>query len=445
MRPGLRLASRTLRSLLPSGPNATPPAPSPLPSTRLDGTNGHAADHGPGTIDSQSRLWGSTRLARHALGLPDRAGAGHALMMIGWPLHPLGFARVATHAPGSPDRVGAVVAALMAMGLSRVEATELVTRKPRLAAYNSMGLLGAKAEWLKRELGLSGPRFRKVVMWYPEVLIKSIQHNLAPKVALLRRMGYSKEQMNYMVWSCPSILGQDLESRIEELRKYLVSDIQVPSETFWKTLAKQPRMLSISIHSMQAKVAYILSLGVPAEKVGRLISRHPNVLCYSIEKTMRPSMGWFMAVGVHGDALGTIALQEPAVFGYSTETLSGKHEYLKELGIRDDELAVLYRKCPRLLGFALKGPLMQEKLDFVGQTLGLSVRDALARWPFVMGLSLERRLRPRSLFLKSGGFTITINNFATVYSVSDQKFDRQYSKLCQTSYLEFLDRQGRLQ
>ena len=81
---------------------------------------------------------------------------------------------------------------------------------------------------------------------------------------------------------------------------------------------------------MQPRVNYLLNLGVKQEDVGKIITKHPQILEYRVEQTMQPKYEYLVRE-LHGSVTNIIDF--PAYFGYSLEgRIKPRHEFLKTKG-----------------------------------------------------------------------------------------------------------------
>ena len=116
----------------------------------------------------------------------------------------------------------------------------------------------------------------------------------------------------------------------------------------------------------------------------------------------------------------------PNVLQLSEELLGRKMEFLKSMGLSQEEVIYMMSKAPTV--FKLSMELLGRKIEFLMKEAGCGKIDVV-RNPVLLGLSLEKRLIPRNLvrkLLNSKEFPVKNLSFATFTKLSDERFVEKF-------------------
>eukprot|EP00667_Euglena_gracilis_P014072 EG_transcript_14562 len=268
----------------------------------------------------------------------------------------------------SRERLEAVVAHLEAL---HVDVRRVVSHQPSLLAMDPRSL-EKKVQWMQSR----GLDVARVVNVYSGVLGHRTT-SLEAKMALIAALGDAAEIINRR----PVMLRIALNR---------LADHAATGQNN-STMPEQLNGLSASLrtHSKSA-MHYLQSLGLDS----RLKSKYPQLLYAPIGK-IEETVSYLEACGTN---VRRILRDKPSIFGYRLERLKEKVAFLEENGL---DVARHLWTTPSVLGFSVDQKL-RPILRFVLEDMGRS-RAEVDRFPLLWHFSLEKRVRPRFLYLQSLG------------------------------------------
>jgi hypothetical protein len=144
--------------------------------------------------------------------------------------------------------------------------SKLVKRLPSVLCYSIDDNLEPKIAWLKKRLGLDDEAIGKLVKTKPAVLGYSIEQNLEPKLEWLqKRLALDDASLSDVVRRMPSVLGLNIETNMEPTITFyedcLGSDAAI---TF---IVNSPRVLNSSLEKrLKPRLAECQEAGIPIDK-----------------------------------------------------------------------------------------------------------------------------------------------------------------------------------
>eukprot|EP00741_Cyanophora_paradoxa_P010043 tig00000157_g9728.t1 len=164
---------------------------------------------------------------------------------------------------------------------------------------------------------------------------------------------------------------------------------------------KYPRIVMLSTRSVTPKVAFLQGLGLRGDALVRTLRRWPQILSCSLEGKIVPALRALQAAGLARADLLAVIRQKPALLGLSVERrLAPRIEALRRAGFEGPLLTRVLKSAPGILERRLEETL-PAKLAFLLER-GYTLSD-VAAMPVALTTSLERRVRPRLLFLEARG------------------------------------------
>ena len=118
--------------------------------------------------------------------------------------------------------------------------------------------------------------------------------------------------------------------------------------------------------------------------ISKVVTRHPNILAYSIEDTLQPHV-----------------------------------DYLKELGVTD--IGKVVTKLPQILALSIEGNL-EPTVDYLTNECYATISD-IEQNPALVGYSLDKRIKPRHAFLQTKGVEVGYDiTVGTMLVPNDRRF-----------------------
>ncbi|CAL5349021.1 unnamed protein product [Camellia sinensis] len=140
-------------------------------------------------------------------------------------------------------------------------------------------------------------------------------------------------------------------------------------------------------------VDFLYEMGLSAESVGKILTRCPHIISYSVEDKLRPTTEYFRSLGVD---VALLLHRSPQTFGLSIEAnLKPVTEFFLERGYNIEDVATMISRYGALC-------------------------ILLACWIY-FGYSLDERIKPRYAIVTESGVRLLLNQ---VLSLSDGEFDK---------------------
>ena len=199
-----------------------------------------------------------------------------------------------------------------------------------------------------------------------------------------------------------------------------------------KVVTKHPQILHYSIEdNLQPNVEYLEKLGVT--DIAKVVTRHPPILAYSIEDKKKPTVDYLKKLGVTD--IGKVVTRHPQILSYSIEdTLQPHVDYLKELGVTD--IAKVVTRHPPILALSIEDNL-KPTVEYLTNECYATISDIEKR-PALVSYSLDKRIKPRHAFLQTKGVEVGYDiTVGTMLKVDDKKFAEQTAKSDYDEWMSF--------
>lgn len=182
----------------------------------------------------------------------------------------------------------------------------------------------SKTAWtLRNEIGTAD--LGKVVAAYPGVLLLDAQEQILPTAAyLMNELGIYEDDLPQVLQLYPALLGRE-RNEMERTVTYL-KDLGVEEDLLPSMFRAFPVLLTMDIEmTMQPVVDFLTEIGIA--NIGRVISRLPPVLGYSVDDELRPKWEYLSRVSLYP----TFELSAfPAYFSYPLDrVVKTRYEYLQ--------------------------------------------------------------------------------------------------------------------
>ena len=158
---------------------------------------------------------------------------------------------------------------------------------------------------------------------------------------------------------------------------------------------------ALAVGEQRTAAALQERLGLSDEETVRLLVRHPEVLGYSFESNVAPTIDALQReLGMSNGELSELLLGAPSMLGLSVEgTLLPRIASLRSLlALRTDELRQMLRKFPRLLTYQVEERLetLRTLLAFDREPDGgqAELSSLVRRYPQVLSLSADGNIAP---------------------------------------------------
>ncbi|KAJ4823471.1 hypothetical protein Tsubulata_034631 [Turnera subulata] len=286
----------------------------------------------------------------------------------------------------SPEQPDSVINCLKTYGFSQADISKLVKRDPRILGYNLERII-SKLEFLISN-GASSRDAVAVVASNPNILPRSLENHVIPVYNFIKDVVHSDEK----------VIAFLKKGRNRPFSHVTDSDIPV-------------------------SINFLRDNGVPEANIAYLLLWFPEVLGYSgrvkqaveglKEMGFNPSKKNFVRAMIVKTALSESKWRE-------------KIDVYKSWGLTDEEIFVMFKKCPRCLGCSEEK--ISAVMDFFVNKLGWGL-SVISKYPVLFGLSLEKRIIPRDSviqFLLSRGLIEKKSYTPLVFKLTEEVFLDKY-------------------
>uniref|UniRef100_A0A7S3UF57 Uncharacterized protein n=1 Tax=Picocystis salinarum TaxID=88271 RepID=A0A7S3UF57_9CHLO len=215
-----------------------------------------------------------------------------------------------------------------------------------------------------------------------------------------------------------------------------LTDLGMTEQEAVRVIFRFPPIVGLNYErKIEATYEWFQTKEVAKEKFLALVIRYPQFLGLSLEDNIIPALGWYMQTFdfTEEEAI-KVLLKHPVILGYSIEKkVIPFLEYLmEEASLTKEEVAVVVKVFPQIIGLNKKS--VSKKLDFIRNDIGIEIDD-LVKFPHLCGYSLEKRIRPRYMYLKHLGKEFALPP-SKVLPATDADFASRLGK-SHEDYMEF--------
>ncbi|KAF8653135.1 hypothetical protein HU200_062579 [Digitaria exilis] len=240
-------------------------------------------------------------------------------------------------------------------GLTQAQALKAATK---LSHLRSRAKPEAVLAYLESTLGVPHADVARIVAIDPTILRCNVEKTLVPRVAELREVGLSRDEIARFV----SLVPDALRSR------FLRGNLE-----FWLgELGSLDRLLPV-------------------------VRRCSGLLKANLDKVTRPNVAFLRQCGRSISEIAATNVYSPRIFIKNPEILKEAVQLVEELGILQDDVLAIVRKQPIILSMSEKK--VRGNLIFLMNDVGLEASYIVQR-PVLLMYSVERRLMPRHCLLK---------------------------------------------
>ncbi|ESW23536.1 hypothetical protein PHAVU_004G055500 [Phaseolus vulgaris] len=269
------------------------------------------------------------------------------------------------------------------------------------------------------ELGMDIDQIRSITRRFPSFAYYSLEGKIKPVVEFLLELGVPKERIPSILSKRPQICGISLSENLKPTMKFFES-LGVDKRQWPKVIYRFPAMLTYSRPKVMENIDFLLELGLSEENIGKILTRCPNIVSYSVEDNLRPTAKYFRSLGVD---VSILLFRCPQNFGLSIETnLKPVTEFFLGRGYTLEEIGTMISRYGALYTFSLTENLIP-KWDFF-LTTGYP-KSELVKFPQYFGYRFEERIKPRFAIMKKSGVKLLLNQ---VLSLSSSNFDEALKK-----------------
>eukprot|EP01018_Ginkgo_biloba_P031802 Gb_15845 [translate_table: standard] len=263
--------------------------------------------------------------------------------------------------------------------------------------------------------GLDLEQIKVLVHKFPSLVTYSKEGKIKPTVELLLESGITQSDICKIILKRPQLFGCSLTDNLKTVVAHLES-IGVEKSSCAKMIAKFPAILMYSQRKIQLLFDFLSEKGISAPDIGKILTRCPQIVSYSIDNNLRPTAAYFNSMGVD---VSTLIFRSPQTLGLSVEyNIKPVTNFFLDLGFSLKDVSTMVSRFGTLYTYSLEDNLFPKWSFFV--CIGRS-KSELVQFPQYFGYSLEERIKPRQKRLEQCGVFLNLNR---MLSSCESEFER---------------------
>ncbi|XP_065865051.1 uncharacterized protein [Euphorbia lathyris] len=270
----------------------------------------------------------------------------------------------------------------------------------------------------------SDTQVAKLIVKYPQILHIKVKNNLQPKLEYFVQNGFAGELLPQIIVSNPAAIFRSLDSQIKPCVEFLRSFLH-SKEKIATAILRTRWLFDFNLNGMvRSNVDFLMKEGVSSHGIGKLILSG-RVLSYNSE-TMIYAVNAVKNLGLEPNApMFVHALR--VMISMRASTWEKKIGFMKSMGWKEEEILMAFKRYPYCLAFS--EAKIRKALHFYLNIMKLQPKSVVAN-PVLLGLSIEKRIRPRFnvLNILQSKKLIEINkkDFKKDFMISEKDFKQKY-------------------
>jgi mTERF domain-containing protein len=251
--------------------------------------------------------------------------------------------------------------------------------------------------------------------------VKGLKEAWRPMVSYLYSLGLRETELARLASKEPQIFEGNV-GRARSRVAFLQSSFSLTAAELVRVLEVAPRVMFLRIErTLQKRLAFLESLGVPHDKLGHIVSRAPTLL-YTTSATLEPRVEYLCYVlKLAREDVGRMVVRHPKMLTNNESMLESRLLFLFQLGLNDDAVRRMVLSHPQLLNYTPESmtPRVEWLMDEVGMDADEVVRT-VTKLSQLFSLSVDKSLRPKYQYLtcELGGSKQTLLDCPTYLSLS---------------------------
>ena len=221
-------------------------------------------------------------------------------------------------------------AVLRELGLSPSNMTRIADSRPEIFQI-SLKTMTRKIEFFRETVGMSDADIVKIVCKSPRVLEYGSEQTVRPRLNFLQECGVSSQNRPKVVLKAPMIMSLGLKETLEPRAEFLKKSLGLNKSNLGKLISRHPQVLTCTQDMMQQRVDFLTQkAGIKQEDLGKVVVAHPQVLHYKLDSMME-RLNYLNFVGMNAGQISQAVSRFPQVFSLSVTTnMAPKWHYLVE-------------------------------------------------------------------------------------------------------------------
>ncbi|CAA0828170.1 Mitochondrial transcription termination factor family protein [Striga hermonthica] len=287
---------------------------------------------------------------------------------------------------------------------------------------------------LLREYGFTAADISIMVSRWPNILSACPDKTLLPKLEFFTSIGVPLPILASRLSRNPSILWRSLEKSIIPLYD-LLKNLLKSDEGAVQVFKRVPQFFGWGqVDALLSNLSFLLDCGVPRPSLVSLVTYQPTMLMVPQEKF---SLSVGRAIEMGFDVSNNAFLKAVRVLCFEESILKRKMEVYRKCGWSESDIRTAFLSHP--LCMALSEKKILESMGFLVDKLGCAPGD-VARYPLLLGFSIEKRMKPRwavaKVLSEKGLKNVSVR---TLLSRSENMFLKNYIEKYKKDVPELLD------
>ncbi|GAB4846015.1 hypothetical protein Ancab_025020 [Ancistrocladus abbreviatus] len=213
-------------------------------------------------------------------------------------------------------------------------------------------------------VGVKHKDIKKILLRQPQILEYTVENNLKSHVAFLVDLGIPDSRIGQIITAAPSLFSYSVENSLKPTVRYLIEVVGIKKHDLVKVVQLSAQILVQPVDVSWNERYKFLSkeLGAPRDSVVKMITKHPQLLHYSIQDGLLPRIN-----------------------------------FLRSIGMDNSDMLKVLTSLPQVFSLSLKANL-KPKCSYLINELQHEVKS-LTKYPMYLSLSLDQRIWPRHKFL----------------------------------------------
>ncbi|KAI3449526.1 hypothetical protein Pfo_006191 [Paulownia fortunei] len=277
---------------------------------------------------------------------------------------------------------------------------------------------------LLRKYGFTNAHISRLVTRWPLVLVACPNKNLLPKLEFFRSIGVPIVVLVEKLSAQPTVLQRSLKNSLIPSYNYLKSLLQSDKRVAY-VFSRAPRAFSGGWPGgISSNISILRERGVPESSIVSLVMYQPSLLIIG-KKKLAVYVDRVAEMGF--DISRRLFIHAIRVFTDMTEsTLKHKMDVYRSCGWSEPDIIAAFIRNP--LCMKLSEKKIMANMDFLVNKLGCKP-GAVAQCPVLLGLNLDKRMKPRCLvarILNEKGLLKKMTGVTTLLKMSEEKFLKRY-------------------
>ncbi|KAK8511157.1 hypothetical protein V6N13_013574 [Hibiscus sabdariffa] len=243
--------------------------------------------------------------------------------------------------------------------------------------------------------GFSKPQIATMVAKRPSLLSSNVEKTLLPKIEFFNSRGISSSDLAKLLTKHPHILAYSLDKKIIPSFNFLSNLYQSDNDAL-VVLILWPHFLTHDLDSyILPNINVLRQNGVPESYVVKGFRWFPTTLT-TAPVVFKENVAEVKKMGFEPERFNFVS----AVFvlcSMSKSTWERKFDVYKKFGWSKKEILEAFKRYTLLM--AASEDKIKAVMDFLVNVMGFRA-SSVAKLPNVLGLSMEKRIVPRGLFVK---------------------------------------------